>query len=193
MKKKAILAVVAVLMLGTATAGASTVIGLSVEDQARLSEMVVVGEVVALRGVEHPQQGIETAVTLRIDEVLKGSAPRRQTLIFHTRSGQVGPEISEAAGEAILHVGQNVLVFIENVEGRRYNLGLSMGVWDVHDDAAGAQIFTRAIQDGLTVVGDVAVEPGPLTSVEMTSRIERAVRNPRFDNEMLRLRAGQGR
>jgi hypothetical protein len=193
MMKRRALAAPVVFVLGAAAVQASTVIGLSVEDQARLSEMVVVGEVLAMRGVEHPVQGIETAVTLRVTDVLKGDVRRGQSVVFHTRSGQVGPEVSEALGEAVLHPGQRILVFIESVEGRRYNLGLSMGVWDVHEDGAGARLLTRAVQDGLSVVGEAAVEPGPLTMDEMTSRIERAARNPRFDNERLKARFGQGR
>jgi len=193
MKRLKVVPLIAVLFLAAGAAQASTVVGLSIEDQARLCEMVVVGEVVAQRGVDHPRNGIETAVTLRVTDVLKGDVSPGLTVIFHTRGGQVGHEISEAIGEAVFQTGQTALVFIERVEGRLYNLGLSMGVWDVHEDGRGGRLFTRAVRDGLVVVGAEAVEHGPVAFDDMASRVGHANRNPRFDNQMLRAAHGQGR
>src|SRR4029453_5347607 len=102
--------------------------------------------------------GLETAVTLKVTEVLKGNVRKGQAITFHTRSGQVDGEISEAIGEAVFHSGQKVLVFIESVDGKLYNLGLSMGVWRQHEDPSGDTLFTRAIQDGLSIVGEKAVQ-----------------------------------
>jgi hypothetical protein len=113
------------------------VIGLSVEDQARLSTLVVAGKVTGQQGVDHPENGLETAVSLTVTDVLKGDVRRGDVVVFHTRSGRVGDELSEAIGEAKLQTGQEVLVFVEEVEGRRYNLGLSMGVWNLRPSAAG--------------------------------------------------------
>jgi hypothetical protein len=183
-------AIAFVLALAAASAWASSVIGLSVEDQARLSQLVVVGEVLNQRGVNHPSSGLETAVTLKVTEAFKGNVRKGQTITFHTRSGQVDAEISEALGEAVFHGGQKVLVFIESVDGRLYNLGLSMGVWNVNEDKAGATVFTRALQDGLSIVGEEAVEMGPVSYADMKSRVSYAGRNPRFDNEMLRNQVG---
>lgn len=192
MRRRNILGGVMVLVLAATAASASTVIGLSVEDQARLSRYVVVGEVVSLQGVMDETQGLETAVSLKVTDALKGPARRGQSLVFHTRGGALDGELSEAMGEAQLRPGQRVLVFVESVDGRLYNMGLSMGVWSVNEDRAGAQVFTRALQDGLTVIGDEAVEHGPLSYDEMRSRVQFASRHPEFDNEMLRSRAGQG-
>jgi len=193
MRHRNILGGVMVLLLAATAASASTVIGLSVEDQARLSQFVVVGQVVSQRGVMDETQGLESEVTLRITDVLKGQVRRGGELLFHTRGGALDGELSEAMGEAQLHPGQRVLVFVESVDGKLYNLGLSMGVWDLNEDRDGRQVFTRALQDGLTVIGDEEVEHGPLSYDEMRSRVDNAARHPRFDNEMLRSRAGQGR
>jgi len=193
MRQRMLLCGLAVLIVGAGVARASTVIGLSVEDQARLSQMVVVGEVVTQRGVVHPSNGIETAVTLRVTDVLKGDVRPRQTVVFHTRGGEMDGEISEALGEAVFRPGQKVLVFIESVEGRRYNLGLSMGVFDAHEDGSGGLAFTRAQRDGLAVLGNAAVEHGPMSFDEMKSKVAYAGRHPRFDNETLRSQSGQGR
>jgi len=137
--------------------------------------MVVVGEVLGQKGVHHPANGLETAVTLKITDVLKGSVRPGQAVTFHTRGGE------------------KVLVFIESVDGRLYNLGLSMGVWTVHEVRIGDVVFTRALRDGLAIVGEAAVEHGPLSYAEMRSRVRYAARNPRFDNETLRGHFGEGR
>ena len=185
----------AALILGLAIlpAAASTVIGLSVEDQARLSDYVVIGEVIGQRGQNHPQNGIETAVTLKVTDVLKGDLRSNRALVFHTRGGEVDGVISEALGEATFSKGQKVLVFLESIDGRLYNLGLSMGVWSVQEDDAGSVTLTRALTDGLTVVGDEPVEVGPLTFSDMSERVSYAVRQPRFDSVILREARGQGR
>jgi hypothetical protein len=185
-------AAAALLAAGAGSAQASTVIGLSIEDQARLSRMVVVGEVAALRGQDHPVHGIETAVTFRVTDVLKGDVRAGRTVVFHTRGGEAAGVISEAVGEAVLRPGQKALVFIEEVDGRLYNLGLSMSVWDVQEDRSGARSFTRALTDGLMVVGEAVVERGPVTFEEMAARVGYARRNPRFDDETLRAARGQG-
>lgn len=191
MRRKSVVGLVLVLAAGAALA--STVIGLSVEDQARLSHLIVVGEVLGQAGVNHPANGLETAVTLKVTDVLKGRVRPGQAITFHTRGGEVDGEISEALGEAVFRGGETVLVFIESVDGRLYNLGLSMGVWEVHEDKTGGTLFMRALRDGLSIVGEEAVERGPLSYEEMRSRVRYSLRNPRFDNETLRNQFGQGR
>jgi len=193
MSRRPVLMAIVVLGLAAGAAQASTVVGLSVEDQARLSRYVVIGEVIGQKGVDHPAQGIETAVTLKVTEVMKGDLRPGRAVVFHTRGGQVGEVISEAIGEAVFKKGQKALVFIEEIDGRLYNLGLSMGVWDIHEDAAGRQLATRALRDDLEVVGAEAVEHGPVDIHEMAARVGYAVRNPRFDSEILRAALGQGR
>ena len=182
-----------VLVLAAGAAMASTVIGLSVEDQARLSTMVVMGEVLNQRGVNHPVHGLETAVTLKVSDVLKGDVRPRQAITFHTRGGEVDGEISIALGEAVFKPGEKVLVFIEEVDGRLYNLGLSMGVWKVHENTIGDVTFARDLQDGLAIVGEAAVEHGPLSYADMTARVRYATRNPGIDNDMVRGHRAGGR
>jgi hypothetical protein len=158
-----------------------------------LSRLVVAGTVLSQVGEFHPEHGIETAVTLEVTDVLKGRVRPGERIVFHTRGGQVGEEVSKVIGEAQLQTGTNVLVFVEQVDGRLYNLGLSMGVWDTHVDAAGRTVFTRSIQDGLEIVGEAVVERGPLSLAEVGRRVEDAVRRPEIDSSMLReTRLGSG-
>lgn len=181
-----------VMCLAAGPASASTVLGLSVEDQTRLAKLVVVGEIVSLKGVDHPENGIETAVTLRVTEMLKGKASGGR-VVFYTHGGEVAGVTSDAVGEADFRVGQKMLVFIEDVDGRLYNLGLSMGAWNVHERDGAAASFTRAITDGLEVVGEEPLELGPIAYRDMASRVAWATGNPQFDNPMLRETLGQWR
>jgi hypothetical protein len=165
---------------------ASTVIGLSIEDQTRLARLVVLGEVTSLQGVDHPEHGIETAVTLRVIDVLKGAVPAGSSLVFHTHQGEVAGLISEAPGEATFQVGQKALVFVEEIDGRLYNLGLSLGVWSVKERDGAVAAYTRAIADGLEVVGQEAVELGPISHRDMVSRVLWAASHPEFESPLLR-------
>ena len=181
----------AFLLLLASPTMASSVLGLSIEDQARLSQLVVTGEVIKQRGVVDPEGGIETEVTLVVTEVFKGDAHRGDKIAFHTRGGEVDGVVSDAVGEAKLKLGQEALVFIENVDGRLYNLGLSTGVWKVQGERGGNVQFTRAVEEGLEIVGDVEVEFGPLSITDMARRIDTAVRQPDFEHRSLRVERGR--
>jgi len=165
---------------------ASTVIGLTVEDQARLSRYVVIGEVVAQRGVDDPENGLETEVTLRVVSALKGDVRQGQSLAFHTRSGEVDGEISTAIGETVLKTGQRVLVFIEDIDGRLYNIGLSYGVFRVQENARGRVSVVRALEDGLEIVGDEEVGNGPFSIEDIRTRVSYAAKHPQLDNALVR-------
>lgn len=193
MRRARWMAALALTCLGAGAALASTVIGLSVEDQARLATWVVAGEIAGQQGIDHPQYGIETAVTLRVTEVLQGDVRPGQDLVFHTRGGQVGDVVSEAVGEAVFKTGRKVLVFVELVDGRPYNLGLSYGVFDVHEDRRGRVSFTRAVQDGLAIVGGQEVGNGPFSMEDLAARVRYAQSHPRFDDPMVREAFGRGR
>ena len=172
---------------------ASTVIGLTVEDQTRLSRYVVIGQIVAQKGVDHPLNGLETEVTLRVVSALKGDVKPGQAIAFHTRSGELNGEISTADGEAVLHTGQRILVFVEEIEGRLYNLGLSYGVFQVQENAKGRQSVVRDLQDGLEVVGEEEVGNGPFTIEDIQTRVSYANKHPRFDSAIVRDNFGEGR
>jgi len=182
-----------IFLLAAGSVHASSVIGLTIEDQARLSKHVVVGVVVGQQGVDTPDNGLETAVTLRVTTSLKGDTKRGDELVFHTRSGEVDGEISTAIGEVVLQTGQKVMVFIEEIDGRLYNVGLSYGVFRVNEDARGRVSLVRALEDGLEVVDDAGVGHGPFAIEDMRARVSYAATHPRFDNPMVQETFGQGR
>jgi len=182
-----------VTALGAGTVSASSVLGLTLEDQTRLSRYVVIGIVTAQQGVDHPENGLETSVTLRVTNTLKGAVRPGSDLVFHTRSGELNGESSVAIGETVLKTGQRILVFVEEIDGRLYNLGLSYGVFNALQDAAGRQSFVRAVQDDLQIVDDAGVGPGPFTLEDVRTRVTWAERHPRFDNPTVEATFGEGR
>lgn len=184
---------VAAACLWAGSAAASTVIGLTVEDQTRLSRHVVAGIVTAQQGLDHPENGLETAVTLRVTSALKGGMRPGAELVFHTRSGELDGEMSLAVGEAVFRTGQKVLVFVEEIDGRLYNLGLSYGVFNAIEDRRGRESFVRAIQDDLQIVDDANVGRGPFTLDDLRTRVAWAERHPRFDNAQVEAALGRGR
>lgn len=175
----------AALALAAVPASASTVIGMSVEDHARLSKHVVLGTIVSQVGIEDPEMGIETAVTIKVRHDFKRQAAAGELLTFHIRSGEVGDVVSTAEGEAVFQTGKSALVFLEDIDGTLYNIGLSSGVWNVLEDKKGGVSFTRALQDGLEVVGG-QFEMGPVSFHGMQGRINAAIHKPEFDNAILR-------
>jgi hypothetical protein len=183
----------AVFLLALGSLHASTVIGLTIEDQARLSTHVVVGVVVGQEGIDNPENGLETAVTLRVLASLKGDTKKGDSLVFHTRSGELDGEISTALGETVLKTGQTVMVFVEDIDGRLYNLGLSYGVFRVNEDSRGRQSLIRALEDGLEVVDDAGVGQGPFALEDIRTRVNYAAAHPRFDNPTVQATFGEGR
>jgi hypothetical protein len=183
----------AVFLLALGSLRASTVIGLTIEDQARLSTHVVMGVVVAQEGIDNPENGLETAVTLRVVASLKGDTKKGDSLVFHTRSGELDGEISTALGETVLNPGQMVMVFVEDIDGRLYNLGLSYGVFRVNEDSKGRQSLVRALEDGLEVVDDAGVGQGPFALEDIRTRVNYAATHPRFDNPTVEATFGEGR
>jgi hypothetical protein len=183
MTRLRVLAKAALLAAVAAPASASTVLNVSIEDHARLSKFVVVGKVVAQQGRLDPGNGIETAITLKVSDSLKG-ARKGDVIVFHTRGGEFDGVISQAVGDAVFKTGQTYLVFIEEIDGRLYNIGLSTGVWDIRDGRP--KTFVRAVQDGLLLVGDADLENGPISYQDMVSRVRFTLTHPTFENTMLR-------
>jgi len=180
-------------ILGAGSVSASTVLGLTVEDQARLSRYVVIGVVTGQQGIDHPENGLETAVTLRVTQALKGGLRPGSSVVFHTRSGELNGESSIAVGETVLRTGQRILVFVDDIDGRLYNLGLSYGVFRTLQDGRGRETFVRALEDDLQVVDDAGAGLGPFTLEDMRTRVSWAQRHPRFDNPNVEAAFGEGR
>ena len=189
MRRSGLWAIGAAAALWAGSAYASTVLGLTVEDQTRLSRHVVMGVVTGQQGVDHPENGLETAVTLRVLTAFKGGARPGTSVVFHTLNG----ESSIAVGEAVFRTGQRVLVFVEEIDGRLYNLGLSYGVFNALEDRQGRPSFMRAVQDDLQIIDDAGVGLGPLTLEDMRNRIAWAEKHPRFDNPNVQAVFGEGR
>jgi hypothetical protein len=165
------------------TALASSVVALPITDQFRLSQHVVVGEVISQRTIDDAAFGVETQIELQVALSLKGGLTAGQSLSFFVRGGILDDQFYEAIGEAQFQTGRRALVFLEEIDGRLYVAGLSTGAWNLIEQE-GQWSFTRALQGGLEIVGEL--EPGPLSLPQLQSLARRAASNPRFESAWLR-------
>lgn len=165
------------------TALASSVVALPITDQFRLSQHVVVGEVISQRTIDDAALGVETQIELQVALSLKGGLTAGQNLSFFVRGGILDDQFYEAIGEAQFQTGRRALVFLEEIDGRLYVAGLSTGAWNLIEQE-GQWSFTRALQGGLEIVGEL--EPGPLSLPQLQSLARRAASDPRFESAWLR-------
>lgn len=114
-------------------------------DATRIVHGVVVGEESAWRdGI------IMTRVTVAVRRVLKG--PSAPTLVVSRLGGVVGNIGQLAPGEAELAPGDEVVLFVEPVQGELRVVGMAQGAFHVADGHAAQRLA------GLTLVGAAARE-----------------------------------
>lgn len=147
------LARVGLAVAGLAAAGgdlpgarAASVAGplLSVEQLAGRASVILVGEVVAVRGEwDATRTVITTAVDVRPAEVLKGSAG--PLLRVRHLGGRIGELTSVVAGSPTFAVGERVLLFLAARPGGELGLVESFqGKFTLTRDAAGREVAVRA-------------------------------------------------
>ncbi|TVQ98413.1 MAG: hypothetical protein EA398_13265 [Deltaproteobacteria bacterium] len=106
------IAVLALSLVVTAQAHATTMLYANVERLTEISTLVVEGEVVGQRTWQVDEGGIFTEWTLSVSEVLKGDAST--TVRFRQWGGQIGDVSTYIPGDARFEVGERVMVFLHN-------------------------------------------------------------------------------
>ena len=111
-------------------ARASVVLALSLEELTRKAELIVLGVATEQQARRHfDGKLIVTDVSLRVDDVLKGSAKRGQTVVTTLLGGKLDGLALQVPGEANLPVGQRLLVFLYHApaSGDLRVVGMSQG------------------------------------------------------------------
>ena len=158
----------ALLLLTTAPALATTVLRFSLEELVERADLVVHGTCAEVKGRETPD-GVVTDVTIRVARTLKGAAS--ETLQFTTYGGATESRGTFIAGSPQFEKGEELIVFLDrpNRVGYRMAIGMSQGKYTVHEDAAGRKVATRNLA-GLRFVdprtGEVE-EAGPEQGVAL--------------------------
>jgi hypothetical protein len=151
------------------TAGADSARPLGLDELIDGAEEIVVGEVIAADG-RWEGKLVVTDTTVRVDESLKGGAPREITLTqpggtaVHPRLG--ARVTTTASGMTALRPGEQVVLFVARQRGRRQLVGGAQGKLVVRDepggeepagDAAAKRRIPRALSGGPK---RLRVEPG---------------------------------
>ncbi|MDA3936790.1 MAG: cell wall-binding repeat-containing protein [Actinomycetota bacterium] len=101
----------AVTLFGSLAEASAYSLDLSTEDLSRLSQRVVVGEVVGLESREDAALGIVTEVSLAVERRLKGDCPERLT--FLVAGGSVNGIAIWASDTPAFTLGERVAVFLD--------------------------------------------------------------------------------
>ena len=139
---------------------ATTLVPADFAQMARESELIVRGTVVQVEGQRTgARQTIESLITLRVSDTIKGTAVEETT--FRVPGGKVGPYRRVMVGAPQFSPGDEVILFLR---GRAPAIatpyGLSQGVYRV-SRTAGASVVTPAVAAGFGRVtrGDPARRP----------------------------------
>lgn len=131
------------LVLWTASPASGQVRKVSLEELARSSTSVVVGETMSTRSfwAEDGSQ-ILTEVTVRVDQQIKGTAS--EEAIITIPGGQVGNTVYEVSDMPIFADGEEVVVFLwAHPSGKQLVTGASQGKLSVEaDPATGAKVVS---------------------------------------------------
>lgn len=133
---KIALATVILTLLAAAWAQATTLVYLSVEDLAELSNDVVIGRVVESSSyIDGDGQTIFTAVTLEVFETIKGEVATQDRIVLHHIGGEVNGIALRYASMPTFRVNQNVAVFLRRLGEHDFALvGLGQGVMQVRQE-----------------------------------------------------------
>lgn len=141
MKRRTCLGIGVLVLLAASLAGATVLVALQMEDLARMSPVVLVGEVNSVESGWNPQKTqIHTRVLITPVEVLKGPADLG-TVKVKFLGGKAGDTVARLPGAPRFEVGEKVLVFLEPRQDRDGYLpvGFYQGKYKVFTDPATKQ------------------------------------------------------
>lgn len=173
--KKAVILVALAGVLCASALSATSVLYVPIEKSIELSDAILVGHVLHMKGAYNADGEIVTRIDLLVEESFKGGVRPGTVFTFDAWGGSLDGVHVETVGEAQYRLGQKVLIQLENIDGEYHTLGLSFGKWDVKKDTWGRQWIQRSLAD-LNVVGatEMPVERMPLRQMRATSRLRPA-------------------
>jgi hypothetical protein len=151
------------------TAQATLVRGLSLEELARSSQLIVLGT--ALEASSHwetlgGRRRIVTDTRVRVDDVLDKGAPASEVLV-RTLGGTVGDLAAMVFGEATLNLEERAVLFLAEQSGVQRVNGMAQGHYPLRLDAKKAlRLAPSPRAPELVGKGDLAVKR--LTGQELT-------------------------
>jgi hypothetical protein len=175
----------ALLSLGVITllasrSAATIVLRIDPETLARTSDLIVLGRVLDARA-RVAERGIETAVTIGVEEDWSAPGAGTREVRFDVHGGRVGDRAMFVHGQATFVVGEEVVVFLYRDGDRLWPNAMAQGKWRVvpADDggrwalssAASSSLFERS-ESGALVPSERA--PDAMRIEALRERVLRA-------------------
>jgi hypothetical protein len=157
------------LALAFAQAGAaSTFLHVTTADMVAGADAVVEGRVIALRSFWIDSGYIVTEATVRVDEVVIGTAPRYVTV--RTFGGEVGDFTIVAHGFPQFQTDQAVLLFLkkEPADGSVRVLGYQAGHYQIVEREDGTALAVPTVDAGARFITADGRSAPPLETIELT-------------------------
>ena len=123
-------------------AHATVLVQLSTRQLAEQAEIVARGKVLSQRVVSEAGR-LWTESTVRVEQRLKGTARRGQSLILRQPGGELGRLGMRVAGVARFRVGEEVLVFAQRAGAVHIPLGMCQGKFEIRRDRSGLERVHR--------------------------------------------------
>jgi len=121
-------------------------------EQAHLSTAVIIGQITHQRGALHSQwQRPLTMTTVAVEEVLYGTAPREITI--EQVGGTFGDQIMYIPGDAVLTLGERVVLFVRQIDDNWYLTALQQSQYHIEDSPHGTRLVREMDNHGLFVRG----------------------------------------
>jgi hypothetical protein len=159
-RKKLLACVIVACIAAGGSLSATTLVPADFAQMARESELIVRGTVVRVDSQRTgARQTIESLITLRVSDTIKGSAA--EETVFRVPGGKVGPNRRVMVGAPQFSQGDEVILFLKGrAPAIAMPYGLSQGVYRV-SRTAGTSVVTPAVVAGAGRVtrGDPARRP----------------------------------
>jgi hypothetical protein len=175
--------VLILMLVAAARADATVLLPADLGDLSRGAYAVARGAVVAVdsRWTSSDRRSIETIVTMRADEWLKGDLGR--TVLFRVPGGRLGRYRSLVVGAPSFEAGQQVIVFLgASPPALPYVLGLSQGVFRVAQSGDVPVVTPPAVMPGSGAPQRVArgdLSRRPIALAEFERRVRTLAGEPR--------------
>ena len=151
MKRLVCLGMLALMLAGVVTAGASTFIALSRQELVAQSDAVIQGRVLKVSSY-WGQEGrvIMSEALIQVEEKIRGNAPT--VVKVRTFGGTVGGYTVEAHGFPKFAVNERVVLFLTNANETAEVTGYRQGQWRIVEDK-GVLMAVPTVEHGVTLLG----------------------------------------
>ncbi len=162
---KTLVSVLMSYLLLVSPLGATTILGMNIDEVAQGAELIFEGEVVEHNVRENAAGMLVTYVTFRIEELIKGEYDEPLLELKFT-GGRLGRQIMEISGLRIPSPNEEGIYFVESVNRNLVNplLGWSQGHYLIYEESGERRVST--------------VNDRPVTDVLSTQSVPVALRKP---------------